>query len=179
MELYSLIKLSQTNDKDALMEIIKRYKPLICKLSRKLQYEEAETDVTIMFIELIKHLDLNKFNLEDEGRLVSYIIVCMNSKNIDLFRKYIKNKIELLQIDTDILGEKDMDNNVISQICFKELLSIPSLTQVQKDILKEKFMFDKSDTEIAKEFNISRQSVNRTLNRGLQNIKSTFQNYVM
>lgn len=179
MELYNLIKSSQTNDKDALMEMIKRYKPLICKLSRKLQYEEAETDVTIMFIELIKHLDLRKFNAQDEGRLVSYIAICMNSKNIDLFRKHIRNKIEVLEIDTDVLGEKGIDDNIISKLCFKELLNIPSLTEIQKNILIEKFMFDKSDMEIAKEFKISRQSVNRTVNRGLQNIKSSYQNYIM
>lgn len=179
MELYNLIKSSQTDDKDALMEMIKRYKPLICKLARKLQYEEAETDVTIMFIEVIKHLDLNKFKVGDEGRLVSYITICMNSKNVDLFRKHIKNKIELLEIDTDILGENGIDDNIISKICFKELLNIPSLTEIQKTMLKEKFMFDKSDMEIAKEFNISRQSVNRTLNRGLQNIKSSYKNYIM
>lgn len=171
MELYSLIKLSQTNDRDALMEIIIKFKPLICKLSRKLQYEEAETDVTIMFIELLKHLDLNKFNLEDEGKLVSYITICMNSKTIDLFRKHIKNDIESIQIDTDILSDKLIDDSIVDALCFKEILTMPSLTEMQKNILKQKFLLDKSDIEIANELNISRQSVNRTLNRGLQNIK--------
>lgn len=179
MELYNLIKSSQTDDKDALMEIIKRYKPLICKLSKKLNYEEAETDVTIVFIELIKHMDLSKFSLNDEGRIVSYITICMNSKNVDLFRKHIKNRIDLLEIDVDIIGEQCIDDNIVSKICVKELLNIPSLTKTQKTLLREKFMLGKSDIEIAKELNISRQSVNRALNRGLQNIKNSFQNYLM
>ena len=169
--LYKLIQRSQLGDKDSLLNIINRFKPLISKLTRKLSYEEAETDLIILFIQIIQSLKLDKFNEFSQGELIAYLHNSLSNRCIDLFRKYVFKKFEDLELNLDILQiEIDMDTKVFVD----ELLSLNALTKNQREILKLSYLYEYSDAEIAELIKISRQAVNRTRNRGIQSIRNYF-----
>ncbi|WP_346905990.1 sigma-70 family RNA polymerase sigma factor [Clostridium sp.] len=166
--LYNLIELSQSGDRDALLEVINKFKPLIMKLSRKLSYEESETDLIILFIQMVQSLKLNKFANVSEGALVNYLFIFFKNKSVDLFRKFVLKKPEELELNLDILQYKtDMD----TKLFVDELLNLTTLTAHQRLILKKSYISECSDAEIAKTLNISRQAVNRTKNRAIQTIR--------
>lgn len=177
MNLYSLVLLAQNGNDDALISIISKFNPLINKLSRKLSYEEAETDLVIYFIEIIKNVDLNKFNQECEGKLVSYINVAIKARCIDLFRKYIKNKLTEVELNVAITQESKNDNNMEDYLFIYQVVDMAKLTKTQKDFIIEKFIYERTDLEISKKFNVSRQSVNKTISRALKNIKNSVELY--
>lgn len=54
------IRSAQRDDEDAMLYLITRFEKLIRKYARKLQYEDAENDLILDFIELIKTLDVKK-----------------------------------------------------------------------------------------------------------------------
>lgn len=166
--LYNLIELSQSGDRDALLEVVNRFKPLIFKLSRKLNYEESETDLIILFIQMVQSMKLNKFANVSEGALVNYLFIFFKNKSVDLFRKFVLKKTDELELNLDILQyNTDMD----TKLFVDELLNLPTLTTHQKLILKKSYIAECSDSEIAKTLNISRQAVNRTKNRAIQTIR--------
>ncbi|WP_164967564.1 sigma-70 family RNA polymerase sigma factor [Clostridium tetani] len=50
-------------------------------------------------------------------------------------------------------------------------MSLDRLPKLQQKILKEYFYNDKSCLDLARELNVSRQSINQTKNRALNNLK--------
>lgn len=174
--LYELIKMAQLGDRNCVLELINKFKPLIKKLIRRLNYEEAETDLIILFIQLIQTLNLNKFTRLSEGALVKYIYNSLTNRCIDLFRKYVLKKTEELELNLDTLQtEIDMDADMF----INELLNLNILTEQQKLILKKFYISEYSDSEIAKMLNISRQAVNKTKNRGIKTLRTYLgQNFI-
>lgn len=167
--LYKLIKMSQFGDSDSLLKVINRFDPLIKKFARKLDYEEAETDLVISFIQIIKIVNLSKFSKRLEGALVKYICNSLTNRCVDLFRKYVFNKNKELELNLDIIqSEIDID----SKMFIDDLLNLSILTSQQRLILKQSYISEYSDAEIAEMLNISRQAINKTKNRGLQAIRN-------
>ncbi len=167
--LYKLIKMSQFGDSDSLLKVINRFDPLIKKFAKKLDYEEAETDLVISLIQIIKTVNLSKFSNVLEGALVKYICNSLTNGCIDLFRKYVFKRTKELELDLDIIQiEIDMD----SKMFIDDLLNLSFLTNQQRLILKQSYISEYSDAEIAKMLNISRQAINKTKNRGLHAIKN-------
>lgn len=58
--LCELINSVQSNDKNAMTELIGRFQPLLKKYAAKLNYEDAYEDLVLYYIGLIKSLNLNK-----------------------------------------------------------------------------------------------------------------------
>lgn len=65
--LIDLVKNAQNGNNTSLEIIIDKFKPTIKKFTRKLNYEEAETDLIIVFIKLVRFLDLDNFQNVSEG----------------------------------------------------------------------------------------------------------------
>lgn len=170
--LYDLVKSAQLNDEASLVELIMKFKPLISKLSKKLIYEEAETDLIIEFINIILNINLNNFNHHNDGALVSYFHLTLKRKGIDLFRKSIKKLDEDLEINLDIIQVEDDSKQVISRLFAEELLENACLSSKQRLILTEKYINDLSDNEIGTKLNISRQAVNGLKRKAIENLRS-------
>ncbi|MCY6355391.1 RNA polymerase sigma factor [Clostridium sp. ZS2-4] len=167
--LYEIIENIQNGDTEKILDIINKFKPLIKKFSRKLIYEEAETDLTISFIEMIQTMNLNNFTSENEGKIINYINSVIRNKHIDLFRKYVLRRTEEVELNLDILIDYT-NNSIEDSILIEDLLN--RLPKIQKTVLKEKFIKDHSDIEISQKLNISRQAVNKTKNRALKTLRN-------
>lgn len=169
VSLYELIQLSQSGDRDALLEIINKFKPIIKKIVNKLDYEESETDLVILFIQMIQAMNLNKFTHLSEGALVNYIYKSLKNRSIDLFRKHTLKKVVELELNLDTLKtEVDLDTHIF----VKELLDADVLTSHQRLVLSQSYIYEYSDIEIAQILHISRQAVNKTRNRGIEALKT-------
>lgn len=169
--LWELIERSKDGDQEALMTLIKKFDPLIKKYTKELNYEEAETDLIISFIELIKDIKLNIFPEKNDGLVVNYIVKSLNHKKINLFRKYVINMEDFLEVNMDlILDESDMKYK--SRIIFEDLINC--LPKLQRRVIKEKFLLGYSYKEIGDRLNITRQAVNRIKNRALNNLRETY-----
>lgn len=166
--LYELIKNIQNGDNEKFLDIIMRFEPLIDKLVRKLMHDEAKTDLIIAFIEMVKTINLNNFTPKDEGKIVNYINRVMKNKHVDFFRKYVQRHKEEIEINLDITLASE-EFNIESNIFIEDLLY--QLPRMQKIILKEKYIKDCSDIEIAEKLHISRQAVNKAKNAAIGKLR--------
>ena len=133
------------------------------KFARKLYYPEAETDLIIEFIQLIDNIKLERFSESDEGRLVNYIYDSLNNKRIDLYRKHLKNRQELLLVsDVHTINNSIALDSSESDLHFHDFIS--TLTDLQKQVVFMRYFEGYSDSEISKKLNVSRQAVNSTRN---------------
>lgn len=159
------------DNEENFMNIFSYFNSKIKYLAYKLKYPEAETDLIIYLYELLKLLNPNKF--EKEQDIVAYINRCLKNRSIFLHYKGSKDK-ELMSFtsETEILDVVNINDrsDEYSDIRFDDLIS--SLKPKQRQITFYKFYLQFSDVEIAEMLNISRQAVNKTQRLALRNLKT-------
>lgn len=171
MELYDLLNRAKNNDKDALYEIIKDFEGTIKKLSNNLYYDEAETDLIIELMSLIKNIDIRKFRDSSHKQIAKYIHIHLKKRALNLLRNRKKELNYFIEINYDILSdtsESNIEDTVLISILIK------SFPKKQQDIIIMKFIYGLSETDIAKILGISRQAVNKLKNRALNNLRKFF-----
>ena len=174
--LYDKIVQIQTGDKEELLEIIEKFNPLIKKLKRKLNYEEAESDLIISLIEILLKFKLDNFTKDNDGAIVKFIYNSIRNRSIDLFRKFVLNKKEEFELNLDIVDYKS-DDNLDNKIFLDDILK--KLSKRQKFIIREKYFKFNTDIEISKILNISRQAVNKSKNEAFKILKKHINNCVI
>lgn len=168
-ELFETLCLAKSNDKEALMKILKKFNPMIKKLARNLPYDEAESDLIIHLIELVCKFDLNTPYKNNQGAFVNYISNSLRNKSIDLFKNHISKHHVEFELNLDIAHSQDLSENIINKLFIHQLLNSNCLSDKQKIVLTEKYLKDNPESEIATNLNISRQAVNRLKISGLSN----------
>lgn len=168
--LYVLVSNAQNKDKNSLVEILNKFHPLIKKYTRKLNYDDAESELTIALIETILYMPIfNKSYLKKDEAIIGYVIKSIRNKYIYLSEKNTKILRTQTELDLDICSDKyyiESDDLIL----IRSLLS--KLSELQKRIIIQKYFYKCSDVEIAKNINVSRQAVNRIKNRALKNMRN-------
>lgn len=75
---------AQNGDELSKVEIYKKFLPCIKGFGRKLNYEEAETDLIIFLLEFIKKIDLKKFETRSDGEIVLYVHRAIKCRYINI-----------------------------------------------------------------------------------------------
>lgn len=169
MNLYQAISASQLGDKKATSDLYLDFSDTIKKLSRNIDYEESETDLIISFLELIKEMDIDSFRNKDNRQLAKFIHIHLKNRAVDIFRKYVVKKKMTVSINYDLLCNDsyvDFDRNIF----ISELLD--GLPINQRKVIILKYIYEFSDTDIAKQLGVSRQAINSTKNRALKNLRN-------
>lgn len=166
MGLKEIITNIQSGELSYLNTLLDELESIINNMSKNLPYPEAKTDLIIFLIELSKKINID--NYHSDNILKWTIIKSLKNKKIDLFRKNIKSNIKECSLTLEIPFEMH------SNIEIEDILS--KLPLNQRIVLKERFINQKSDIEIANELGVTRQAINRSKNRGLKNLKKIFKN---
>lgn len=168
--IYILISECQNQNKESIMQLIIKFKPLIQKYSQKLNYDGADTDIIIFILEMIPNIPIGKnYKIKSDVCIVNYICNSIRHEFIYLSKK--NNKIVSMEtkLNTDILissNDELTENNVFIS-CL-----LDNLTEIQRQIITKIFIEDISENTISKQYSISRQAVNRTKNRALKVLKN-------
>lgn len=172
LNLFELIQLAQTKDEDAILHLMQTFNPLINKLSKKLNYEDAKSDVILEFIKLIYSINMDKINNVSDPFLISYISRATKCKSIDLFKKNVLKLPETIELNLDIISPENTNIDLVDKLFIDEIFASKCITDKQKLILKERYINDFSDYEISQKLHISRQAVNCLRRKALENIRS-------
>lgn len=167
--LYTMIISAKNKDENSLMKILNKFDPLIKKYARKLNYDDAKSELIVTLIETVLFMPIaDKQYLQKDECIVGYISKSIKNKYIYLSKK--KSKIE--GIETELNLDTCTDKYYISadnSLLIKNLLD--NLSDLQRDIIIQRFFLQYSDVEIASRLCISRQAINRIKNRALKNMK--------
>ena len=169
MNMQNLFVKAIQRDMDALAELIEVFRPTISKYTRWLNYDTAETDLIISFIETVYGIDSFRAKNFSEGQIVAYLSRSIKNTAIDLHRSYLRD-IHNQAIHEEYILEDHYP--YFSAIYFDEMLK--DLTSLQRFVIKCKFLMDLSDIEISQALKTSRQSVNRIYNRALKKLRKQF-----
>lgn len=173
MDLFSTFQLAKTGDKESITILYNKFKHTLCNYGRKLNYETAETDLVIHFLEFIKKTHWENLNSKCDGVITSYTNKFFYNTYLNLLIAKKPNKASVyLDDEKSFIHDVPVydDKSLVKSVYFS------SLTNLQKKIIIYKYIYGYSEQEIAKKLNISRQAVNRAKNRGLKIIKNIYFN---
>ncbi len=167
--LKGLIENFRMQDMAAFEIIFYEFKSRIYSYARKQKNEDLIGELTLFLIELINHMDIDRFCSDKSDGLERYISVSLKNKYISFCRKNAREKDMLRDpFESALISVDSAESRV--DIC--EALS--NLTERQRDIIICKYIYCLSDFQIAEIFKISRQAVNRLKNRGLNTLKEYY-----
>ncbi|OOB76494.1 hypothetical protein AXF41_12020 [Clostridium haemolyticum] len=112
-----------------MLHLIEKFRPLINKYARKLNYDGADSDLIISFICIIKAIPIKTNpNLKETKQIVGYISNSIRYKYIELSKKH-SNSISSLEINEEIIGIESM-KNIDDSLYLKKMFShVTSFTE--------------------------------------------------
>jgi RNA polymerase sigma factor (sigma-70 family) len=171
-KLKDILEKAQNNNKECMLSIIEKFKPLVKKYSNKLNYDGADSDLVISLIETINCIPIYKnAKFNEDKYIVGYINTSIKHKYIQLSKKNTNIIDKEIELDLNIISNHEVmeDWNLIDTIFLSNL--VDKLSSYHKNIIRKIFMYNISEADLAKELKISRQSVNRAKNRALDNLR--------
>lgn len=165
--LYEIFKKAQNESEEHVIELYNKFLPLIKGYGRKLNYEEAESDLTIFLLEYIKKIDLNKFKNRSDGEIVNYIKLIFKNKYIDVLRQLMNKKIEATILETEFICN-DCYKNLEKEYIFSLM---KNLNDIQRKVIVGRYFHGYNDDNLSKIFKISRQTICKHRKKALELIK--------
>lgn len=154
-------------NKDAILYMLMKFKPLIKKYSYLLNYSDAEQDIILAFIEVIEKIPVENIKNKNANIFIlSYIKTSIKNRYIYLskhntYAYSYKEPIYEDNISYKSFSPENVDDNILSST------GLERLTELQKQVILLKYFYGYSDIEISKKFKITRQSVNKIKNRAI------------
>ena len=146
---------------DGSIKVSRALKSLNLQINKYIEGYIAENHKKPLIEELAKH-----FNVDEQD-----IVMAMDSSKMPIsLYSPIEEDGDALTIMDKIESEENVDDKIIDNIALKDL--IKKLDQRDKKIILLRFYFDKTQSEIAKQLNISQVQVSRLENKILENLKS-------
>ncbi len=145
------------------LNTIERFKPLIKKYSKKLQYDCAETDLIITIIKILKNMPY----INDEKAYISYIAKSVKNEYVRLSKKEQLTAQREVPMELEAIPGEESDMEI--KIDLYQVLVF--LNSNQKKVIELNYFLNYSDSEIAAKLNISRQAVNKTKRKALEVIR--------
>ena len=172
--LYELISSVQSNDQNAMTELIERFQPLLKKYAAKLNYEDAYEDLMLYYIGLIKSLNLKKLICTKDEIIVSYINVSIKNYYKKAITKIIKYKMQVALSDlteeqmyyVDAKSATEDETDLFVEFGLREVLN-----DNECQVIYQLYIEGYTTAEIARLSSKSRQAVNQLKNRALNKIK--------
>lgn len=155
------IKRIKEGDTDQFLKILEKFEPLIRKYTRLcfgMEKEDSRQEYVLALWEAVVKMEY----YTDEGKCVIYLQNAVYRKYLELCRKVFKvskgevDGIELLEFYA--VPKKEIDDLLVVE-SIKEIISAEK--GIVYDILYRAYIEEMTDAEIAKQYHVSRQYVNR------------------
>lgn len=169
MNLLELLTHAQAHGEDAILYLFQKFKSLILKYAYILEYEDAKSELELFFLELILKMPLKNFGGKDSNfRILAYIKQSMQRHYIYLSKQ--KSNYQIHNLFLEELPTKEHSDSTESIIVIREFVQHQS--PINRKIILYRYL-GYSNAEIGNRFHLSRQSINRHI----QKIKVDFINW--
>ncbi len=176
-ELWGLIHESQSGNKQATERLYTMFLPLLKKYAQKIGNEDALSDLTLSFLQMLKKMPIQDSDLaSDDKYILSYISLSVKNAYIQINmnkEKYQNNNIFVLD-DEEYMGEckqLNIEFITVSMMCgeMERLLS-----RNDYYIIIEKFINGRTEEDIANTFGISKQAINKRIKKIRRTLREVY-----
>jgi RNA polymerase sigma factor (sigma-70 family) len=174
-KLGDLVVIYKNGEKEALMEIVNIFKPVINKFKRNSYCEDMDSELILFMITLLEKMPMREEFLKDEKVVFSYIFKSLKNKYIRVNKKhYIQYNRELP--NEEIFNYKEY-YSLESNVEFHDM--IKDLSDCEKNILNKRYIYNLTESDIARELKTSRQYINKVHKKALTKLRTTHNKHLI
>lgn len=166
---------AQQGDPDAMEGLVSKFEPVLKKYSRKLFWEDALSDMTVAFVELIHGLQVDNLRCKEDGALINYIAHSVRNTYNALLRDFFSHPQEIASLDDATEATKyeamSYEDAFEEQRFFDILDSCATLTEKERIVLTQIYYWGYTSVEIANSLSTSKQNINQIKQRGLKKLR--------
>lgn len=161
----------QNGDQQAILDLIKKFSPILKKYARKLETEDAYYDLQLEFLETILHLNHTTLRETSDGAMVRYLSQSVYHAYTKLLGHLIDNKVPTVSIDE--LTDSILYPNSLFYEFQNTSIDVPStiLTFQEANIFYHTKILGYSAAELARNLGTSRQNVNQIKRRAVDKLR--------
>lgn len=174
------IREAQQGDRDAMLYLIQKYTPLLKGYSKKMYQEDAFSELTLAFIELIHHIKIQKLTCTADGAITNYIVASVKNIYIACIKDIMREKGRITAWED--FSEQDEYRLSVEfsssspDFAFRDFLNeFSCLTEKERQVLLQIYLYGYSAAEIASQLKTSRQNINQIKTRAQNKIKAVLQ----
>lgn len=178
-QVYDLIVEVQQNNQESILEILRKFDPLLKRAAFRLCREDAFEDFRIWFLDMISKIDVSKLKNKSDGGLVVYFKKSVENKLI-AFQKEKQIKSHTYGI-SDLSQQELLDFERVSskedshdELFFRDIQKY--LTATEYKIIYAIYVGGKRPSDIARQLGITRQTVNETKLNALKKLRRSLHN---
>lgn len=143
--------------------LIQRFEPQLKHYSRRLYSEDAQSELTLRFIEIIHAMNLDALRSQGDGTIVAYLAQSVRNAYISLLSS--KDKTAEPPVSWEELREREA-------LDFSELLDIcPELTKKERRVLTLIYFHGYTSAEVARIVHSTKQNINQIKMRALKKLR--------
>ena len=168
------IRSGQNGSQQSVLNLVRRFYPVLKKYARQLETEDAYFDLQAEFLEIIFRFDFDKLRTRSEGAIVQYLSQSIYHAYIKLLRQLIDKKVPTVSVE-DLPDSVLYRNSIIYEIPHNSF-AIPAtlLTPLEAEVFNLICIEGYSAAELARKKGVSRQSINQTKQRALSKLQRFF-----
>ena len=145
--------------------IIQKFEPQLKHYSRRLHSEDAQSELTLRFIETIHAMNLDSLRSQGDGTIVAYLAQSVRNAYISLLPSWEElTEAQLLGLVAPIREREVLD--------FSELLdTCPELTKKERKVLTLIYLHGYTSVDIARIVHTTKQNINQVKMRALKKLR--------
>ena len=172
----TLIYNAKFGDKLAMEQLLNKFHPLLKKYANKLKYEDALSELTLFFIELVHKIPMQMLQSANEGKLVKYIDTGVQNQYYYLLKKliFISKEVNSSTISDEQMHFLESSLATTDEITSENIFYIlkPYLSPRELHVIIQIYYLGYTAAEIARKENTTRQAVKQLKQRALLKIKN-------
>lgn len=166
---------AQAGSQEDMLFLIQRFEPQLKHYSRRLYLEDAQSELTLRFIETIHAMNLDSLRSQGDGTIVAYLAQSVRHAYISLLPSRDKateppvsweelTEAQRLGLESPISGYEALD--------FSELLdTCPELTKREREVLTLIYFRGYTSAEVARTVHSTKQNINQIKMRALKKLR--------
>lgn len=161
--------------------IIQKFEPQLKHYSRRLHSEDAQSELTLRFIETIHAMNLDSLRSQGDGTIVAYLAQSVRNAYISLlpFKKTVEPPVsweelteaQLLGLVAPIREREVLDFSELLDTCPELLDTCPELTKKERKVLTLIYLHGYTSVDIARIVHTTKQNINQVKMRALKKLR--------
>lgn len=166
--LYEILSAAKNGDSESQMFLFTKFQPTLKRLARQLHTEDADSEMTLVFFEILAKIDITSLRAKSDGVIVTYISRSIYHGYCEIIRS--RKDTPLL---VDIEDEEIADDEELSVILSVDFLLSYENVLTRKEIIVLRLIFEKdlSCADAARLLGVTRQNVSKLKRSALQKVK--------
>ena len=172
---YEMVERAQNGDQEAMLELLKKFKPFLKRNAKKLDCENAYEEFLVSFIGVIRRIKLEKMRSLDDGAITTYITTSAGHDFGEIFQRH-NNEVKTIafsQLEEWQIPAAEDQTSVDDRLSIDLSKMKPILTGLEYEVIYDRFILGYTGIKIAQLLGTTGSNISQIKKSALKKLKDS------